>query len=488
MDSIRGVLRVGLWWCFLLCVLPVTANAATRQIVKMPSNEVALSSQSVATKGAGVIQTAISEGEYIAGHTLDRKTPIKVLKRIDYSIPRTITAAKNLLKNNLAQALLSATIAGAVGAVGWVMSDDNTQLQRKVSDGESVPVTTYGWKLPDWCGATLFQSYAAAQACMVSNKQAQVGSYYVITPGRIEVLSASLVRVYIDSKVSHSGVFTKDSGSALALLQGSCVAPAQVINGLCVTGGATYAPLTDADMTLSLDPYISSQTAPWIKQLLKDACSGSLAPQRCFDELQDSRMVSGPASVAGPSTTTTGTYTRPDGTTGTTSSTVNTNYNIVYGPTYFDYTENKTVTNYKDGTKTDESTTSDTPEVTDEKPEEEKDETSPCTQNCDGPAYVDMYKPTTDTKEQKLDSYSSRFKAVPIFAAASNMFTLSVSGGACPVWQYHGSLSLLSVSADMPIDLVFDYHCLPWFVDLGPFIKAIILIGFTYIAFRIGVL
>lgn len=475
MDSFRSVLRVGLWWCFLLCVLPVTANAATRQIVKVPSHDVALSSQSVATKGTGVLQTAISEGEYIAGHTLDRKTPIKVLKRIDYSIPRTITAAKNLLKNNLAQALLSATIAGAVGAAGWVMSPDNTELQRTkldAPDGAAPGGAYYVTHSPyNGSGGGTFYGYTPDAACSAAGgHRKNYGTDFCElgtqgSPG---------------NRLSNYNFSSCASGIWFDLDRKKCVAG--------WTPSTKQVPVTDSDIDTFFPPYVSSQTADWTKQLLKDACSGSIAPQRCFDELKDSRMVSGPSSVTGPSTTTTGTYTRPDGTTGTVSSTTNTNYDISYGPTYFDYTENKTVTNYKDGTKTDESTTSDTPEVTDEKPEEEKDETSPCTQNCHGPAYVDMYQPSTDTKEQKLDSYSSRFKSVPIFAAASNMFTLSVSGGACPVWQYHGSLSLLSVSADMPIDLVFDYHCLPWFVDLGPFIKAIILIGFTYIAFRIGVL
>lgn len=478
MDSFRSVLRVGLWWCFLLCVLPVTANAATRQMVPIPSDSKALN-VGAASKASGLLKVGVLEGEFIAGQTLNRKTPIKVLKTIDYSIPRTITRLKSFLKVSPAQAIGSVFILGAVEAVGWVMSPDNTLAKKKI-DYQYPAAPNFYYTFSGYPN-NKFNSIRDAYDFGVSN--------FNPTGYKDIKLVYSPSGVFQGNPVAHLSAINSTYGNEFILpiiSFGSC-SSSPTVNGCPSSQTETLIPVQSSDFS-QLDPFVSSQTAPWLAGLIKDVCLGSLAPSRCFDELKDSRMVSGPSSVTGPSTTTNGTYTRPDGTTGTTSSTTNTNYDISYGPTYFDYTENKTVTNYKDGTKTDESTTSDTPEITDEKPEEEKDETSPCTQNCDGPAYVDMYQPSTDTKEQELDSYSSRFKSVPIFAAASNMFTLNVSGGACPVWQYHGSLSLLSVSADMPIDLVFDYHCLPWFVDLGPFIKAIILIGFTYIAFRIGVL
>lgn len=207
-----------------------------------------------------------------------------------------------------------------------------------------------------------------------------------------------------------------------------------------------------------------------------------------MQDLQDFHDVSGPTTVSGPSTTTTGTYTRSDGTTGTTSSTTNTTYNIAYGPDYFDYSTTVTNTTTKDGVTTGTDTTTDSPEVTEETPpedEEEDDAPSPCASNCDGPAYTDLYKKTDKTKEHELDSYKSRVQSIPIIAAVSGLFNVSV-GGACPIWSYHGAVSI--ISASLPIDLDFDFHCQPWFVAFGPWIKTVLLVVCTYYAIRIGIL
>lgn len=155
MARLCCILRPRLWLCGLLCVLSVVARveAATRVPVKMPSNAVATSAKGVASKGSGVLHVDVSEGEYIPGYTPDKRVPVKVLKRIDYSIPRTITQAKSLLKANLAQALLSVAISGAVGAVGWVMSDDQTKLQRKTETVDGIPAASVGGVTPQGiCG------------------------------------------------------------------------------------------------------------------------------------------------------------------------------------------------------------------------------------------------------------------------------------------------------------------------------------------------
>ena len=474
MARIRRIFRTRLWLYSLLCVLSVVARseAATRVPVKMPTSAVATSAKGVATKGAGVVKVEVSEGEYIPGETLDKRVPVKVLKRIDYSIPRTINAAKSLLKNNLAQALLGAAISGAVAAVGWVMSDDQTKLQRKTETVDGITVSGTG---------------TSNNACTYP-PAAVLNQIKVVTTGGVTYAV---------------GAFPSLTGPSSGVPSGYTVV------GHCVGGGFTASPLywptsayrvisineivalkkdlTESDYS-ALDTHINAQTADWIKSLVRDGCAGAQNVEACTQDLQDFHNVTGPASVPGPSTTTTGTYTRPDGTTGTTSSVTTTNYSLLYGDNYFDYSKSTTITNTKDGVTTDQSTTTEDPGVTEETPpedEKEEEKPSPCTTNCDGPAYVDMYDKTDKTKEGELDSYKSKIQGVPIIAAVSGLFNVSVSA-ACPVWSYSGTLEL--VGASMPIDLVFDFQCQPWFTDLRPYVQAIMLIVCGLLAVRIGLL
>ena len=185
--------------------------------------------------------------------------------------------------------------------------------------------------------------------------------------------------------------------------------------------------------------------------------------------------------------TTTSMYTKPDGTTGSRQQTQQVTYNIKYGDTYYDYSKEIKTVNYEDGVKTGESTEFEDPNVTDEQPAEEDDQpsASPCAANCDGPAYADLYTPTTDTKESALDSYAARVRNIPIINAASNFFTVSVSAS-CPIWQANGSVDLLGKSFDY--DLKFDYHCQPWFTNYRSFAMAVVLIIAALGAFWVATL
>ncbi|PZE11967.1 hypothetical protein DMX10_17935 [Pseudomonas sp. 57B-090624] len=206
-----------------------------------------------------------------------------------------------------------------------------------------------------------------------------------------------------------------------------------------------------------------------------------------MQSLRDQVTTSGPATVTADKTVSTGTYLKPDGTYGSTRTETTTNYNIKYGPTYFDFTENKAVTIYKDGEKVSDETTGETDDVTEEKPaEEDKEDADPCVTGCDGPAYKDLYQPTDKTKEGEIDSYSSRVKNIPLMKAVIGLFDVQVQGAQCPIWETHQQMELLGET--MNIDLVFDYHCLPWFIDKKTYVQAIVLIGFMYLAIRIGLL
>lgn len=490
MARICCIFRSRVWLYSLLCVLSVVAKseAATRVPVKMPTNETALS-KGVATKGTGVVHVDVSEGEYIPGHTVDKRVPVKVIKRIDYSIPRTITQAKSLLKANLAQALLTVTIGAAVSAVGWLIDEGSQSPTKgelvKPVPGEPAPLDQYNWRgsgsgtSATGTSALEVMEKLAPQLCYEPWRGCQVVLYNRDSP----TTASAYVRRHYQNDTANSQEWPIYASTNSVCPPGYSVHA----DGSCTSDEVQFAPVSDSDFS-EFDSYISAQTADWIKSLVRDGCAGAMNVEACTQDLQDFHNVTGPASVPGPSTTTTGTYTRPDGTTGTTSSVTTTNYSLLYGDNYFDYSKSTTITNTKDGVTTDQSTTADDPAVTEETPpedEKEEEKPSPCTTNCDGPAYVDMYDKTDKTKEGELDSYKSKIQSIPIIAAVSGLFNVSVSA-ACPVWSYSGQLEIMGHV--MPIDLVFDFHCQPWFTDLRPYVQAIMLLICGLLAVRIGLL
>ena len=107
--------------------------------------------------------------------------------------------------------------------------------------------------------------------------------------------------------------------------------------------------------------------------LMRDACTLSPSPSKCFDYLVEQRQLSGPATVQGPKTTTTSTQTNADGSTSTVEKEVSTQYEIQYGDDHYVYTP-KTTTETKVNGQTTETTTEqeDTAEDSEQKPEEEE--------------------------------------------------------------------------------------------------------------------
>lgn len=470
MDGIRRILRSYMWCCLLLCVLSVASHshAATRKHVTMPT------AQSVATSpGSGVPVKSGStlsipgaaQGEYIPFQPGDRKVPLKVIPTIDYSIPRTINAVKDGLRLNLGDIALTATIAGLIAGIDWIIDNSTaTPILKKPSPTtfESQVVNIYGSGfLPLQCG---FGS-TLAPGIYVPTSQDEVFYKIFKLPG-----SPGSGWAYINNCDTFGWATKEVPGGYAGLPQNE------------------PQPVSEADFS-TIDAYVNAQNSEWLRDLLRDACSGSTAPMRCFEDLKDNVSLTGPANVAGPTTSTTGTYTKPDGTIGTKSSNTTTNYKVTYGPTYFDFSKTQTTVWNEDGQQVGEETVTENDDIEAEEPAEEPKEeevASPCEgSNCDGPAYEDLYSPTEDTKEDYLDDYVSRVSNLPILVAVGNLFTVSVSGS-CPVWEYHYALPILG--AVWQIDLVFDYLCLSWFVALGPWIQVIISLVATYGAIRIALL
>lgn len=290
------------------------------------------------------------------------KTPVTVKPKVTIPVSGIGSKLKAGLKTNAGQLAMSAAISGAIAAVGWVMSDDNTKVQKKKESVDGIPVS----------GST-------------------TGSYDSCKLPSTDTLNK--IRVVTSGGVTYAvGVWPSGDQSADGIPSG------YTYSNSCTDTSLGYRPgprgywptearrtisiqevesvkidLTESDLN-QLDPWLSAQTAPFLRDLLKDTCEGSLNPQACYDDpqKQSKAIITGPASVQGPKQTTTGTYNRPDGTLGSTSTNTSTTYNIRYGDTYFDYDTVTTKTTTEDGVKTGEETTSDQGDPQ-EKPDEEKD-------------------------------------------------------------------------------------------------------------------
>lgn len=291
------------------------------------------------------------------------KTPVTVKPKVTIPVSGIGSKLKAGLKTNAGQLAMSAAISGAIAAVGWVMSDDNTKLQKKQESVDGIPVSGSGTGTTDAC------QYPAAEVLNKIKVVTSNGVTYAIgawpsgaKPGDGIPSGYKFLNHCTNTKLGY------DWNHATGYWPTSATRTISIDEVQSLKTD-----VTDSDLN-QLDPWVSAQTAPFLRDLLKATCEGSLAPQACYDDLQkqSKAIITGPASVQGPKQTTTGTYNRPDGTLGNTSTTTNTTYNIRYGDSYFDYDTVTTTTTYQDGQKTGEETTSDEGDPQ-EKPEDEKD-------------------------------------------------------------------------------------------------------------------
>ena len=467
MDRFCCVLWTRLCVCLLLCVLSVSSYSATRKHVTMPTNSSVVNSGNGATRSGDLLNVPGDplEGEYIpSSYSSTKGTKLPVKPTYDYSIPRTLKGMTNNLRGGVYGVVLGVGLQYMLDSVDAIIEDGKVRVPSlsPVSGG-------YYWTAPNT--STKFES--AASSCeYVRTTYGNTFSSYKLSPV---------------NDATYKCIMVLPSGSenlSVTLIRNGTGCPVGAIydydTGACMAQTGTR-DATDADYDL-MEAAANAKDSDWLKDRLREHCEGGLSPESCYESLRDSVSLDGPASVAGPTSTTSGTYTKPDGTTGTTSTTTTNNYTVSYGPTYYDYSKTTVVTKTEDGVPVSEETTTEEEAVT----EEEQQETPvPCSSNCDGPAYADQYTPTTVQKEGVIDDYLSRVGNAPILAAGAGFLSVSV-GGSCPVWEVHESLNLFSES--MAIDLVFDFHCLPWFIDFQPFAAIIMSIVCAFFAFRIAML
>lgn len=338
-------------------------------------------------------------------------TKIKVKPVAVVPKTRITTSLKNVLKLNPMQLAASVGTAAALSAVGWVMEDGakvnkpgQTIIAKKLPGTvDGLGVVFAGTGNPGCYGAAGFYDGGNGWDYIVSTGTPYQGNGFTYVSNCDPNFMSQ--RLHKDYTVSESSIAEVDY----------------------------------ADFTSTLDPYISAQAAPWLASLLKDICSSSLSPSKCYEEMEDrsKRTLQGPATVAGPWFTKTSTFPKPDGTTGTKTETTSTKYDFTYGPEHFDVNPERKTTTTEDGLVTSETTETDgTPaeDVTDTPDEEAPPEDSYTFNDSDLPAVEPFYtQKYPDGFQGVWDSANTDFEQ-SAFVSFLNSFVPSFSGS-CPAFS-----------------------------------------------------
>lgn len=349
-----------------------TSYAGTKKSVQIPSASSVANGSGVPVKSGNKLSIpGALQGEFIPGESPTKSTPFKVLPTLDFSIPRTISQAKNLLKVNPGSIAISGVVAGLLAGLDWVMDPVNSQITKKETTLSGVPISsTYLNKSPQ----TLCSTVPASQALNKINIFTFGSSTYAVTVKHNSGQAIPGYPLFVNNCTSSSLGYSTQGGN-------SPVSGAKLISSSDLQVG--YIPLVDSDFGL-IDAYVNARDSNWVRDLIKESCNGSLAPDRCYQDLVDFSTLSGPSTVSGPSSLSTTT-----GPNGTTTKETKTNFQITYGSDYFIYAPTTTTTTVNPDGTTEVETEEETSE--EETPEEEIDTSIP-----------DLYKPVID----KYDSIS----------------------------------------------------------------------------------
>lgn len=429
--------------CVVVLVSPV-AFSASRTIVVQP----------------GELQPTYSPGQdpYAFSDSRSWKEPVSTQTGSRVNVPVTKTdktgwpkfraGLKNAFKRNPAAIIGNAVVAGAVGAVGWVMSDDNTKLQKKVSDGQPVPTPTYGYDyvafpdVPDpACHSNLYPDAETTNRCHQLNSDLKDGRFTFSMSNLAPLTGASKGLYYIRTqKWKYNGQVIGTTGVTL-YARGNC-APPLVLSAsyTCVDPqGAIFADLEDSD----IDSLTSSITDP--------ADAAAIAPDVISSvpgsyDYPDGTDFTGPASIQGePVTTTTQ---GPDGTTVTTS-TPSYSFDYSTNPLSITTTTNNTTTVYNNGTLVSTTTSTNAGTVVDAPPTTEAPEVpTDCEFMPTVCEFIAWFKTPTDMPEPDMPE--------PVDDDFQQTYSASF-GGACPAPRtvHTDNFGTLSISWQPICDLAF---------------------------------
>lgn len=423
----------------LLVVLSIGhAHAATRKYVKMPSDSSATGSgRPTSSSGDKLYVPGDGMTEYIPANSGSGKTRLPVDPTYQYSKDKIAKGMANKLKlGNVAGIGLTVGLEFMLDQVGGFI-DENGQPAKRVEDdgsGYAPGPTDLKWVMAKPHASTPSQPIAGSSSavCQIYGRAFAAGYGDVAYVGS-SISSETATQATCSYQWSQNG--RTNTSTSIATRSGeTCPSGYDRAGNSCLKTSTTGVPLTSADYDL-MEAAVRAKESDWLRDRLREHCEGALNPQGCYDMLRESTSLSGPSSVSGPSESTTGTYTRPDGTTGTTGSTTNVRYDIKYGDNYYDYSKTTTTTKTQDGQKVSEETTTESPEVDQEEPVEDiafTDSEFPPVE----PFYVQKYPEGLQGvwDNAKADFDNSEFMSflhsfVPQFS------------GSCPSWSMSFSIS-----------------------------------------------
>lgn len=362
--------------------------------------------------------------------------PILQTTKIPTSTVKSVL--KEGLKTNAPKLLLDATIAASVAAVGWVMTEG---VLTKPTTGEATgpvdPSTGQYYWTSDFSGKTTPYS-SPANACL--------GEY---SAAAYQLANSS--QAYCYKKAGDTGHVGSVYRSGKSCPTGTTYKSSV---GACV-GQSKYVPVTDADFS-TLDTHLDGLDAKHLNDVLKASCEGSLAPARCIQSLQDaaSHLHSGPATVKGPTVTSTTSTTNADGTKSDTTTFKETQFQLGYNADGFTWRDDTTTTTTNpDGTKT---VSHESTEDNSATPEQEKDDPLDreyAFEDKDFPEvtpfyeqkYKEGFKSVWEKNQASFDNsaFISFLKSfVPSFSGSCPAFGLSFN---IATWANYGSMDFMSI-------------------------------------------
>lgn len=440
---------------FIACVLFHTflqeVSASTRVVVAEPGSVTPTYTQG---QDAYAHSDSRSWDEPVSTQNGSRvNVPVKTERK--YKWPNFRNGLKNALKVNPGQMLLNTAVAAAVGAAGWVMNPENTQLQRQNSPGTPVPVTTYGWSSLNtaYCGSAKTNDPMTACDCAAAANNST--NWLKAQNTRLVFQSSTVFKCLATGYYPAGVVHTPVMELGQTMLTGACNAPMVISGYKCVDpSGATYAPITDAELQGFVDQLQNPADAVAMVPDILATVPGSY-------DYPDDFVFDGPASIPGHPSTTTTSHTNPDGSTTVDLSETTTNYNFEYGtnPLTINTTETSVTNNFSNGTLTSTSTTTDQSDApVEEMPEKIDCEFMPT--HCDWLEWTKEEKALPEQTEMPYEEVD-RPDSVSVSVAASCPAPVVIDGGGIEGWT--------------TLVLSFEKAC-NFLSDLSPIIKGVCMV------------
>lgn len=366
------------------------------------------------------------------------------------SVPKTKLYPKlrNMLKVNPAQIAGQVAIGAAIAGVGWLLDPENNKIQKKQDMVDGMPASpASGFSPQSICGVKPASETLGKITTLTYNGVLYAVLVLAPSPGPTYNIPSGYTLFGNNCTQQHLGYTPINGGWPISRARAITVNDVVSLN----------TDMTDADWP-KLDTYLDTRNGQFIDSIVRETCSGSSSPDACFEEMRGNDYLSGPSSLAGPSSTRTTTTTNTDGSTSTTTHNTTTNYTFNYGSNYFDTNTTTTITTTKDGqivsTETQQDTS--TPTETPPEPEPEPEYTFADTPMPDVPSFYTQKYP--DGLSGVWDDAKADFEQSE-FMNFLHSFVPSFSG-TCPSWSMSfsiGNMAALGSHEFANLCYVFDF-------------------------------